>query len=312
MIVSDKRSWLSMVFAMRGSSLRTTWPRISFVTMFALVVTLADRMLGFEFYSLTTAPFTLMGIAMAIFLGFRNNESYDRFWEGRTLWGGLVNVSRSFSRQALTLLVAPADSENEAVAKLKRRMVRAAIAYPHALRHHLRQTDLTEDVSPYLAADDLATISAHNNKPVALLQHIGELIHGAWRAGYIHDLHVPVLEESLTTMTNLQGGCERIKNTPIPFSYSVLLHRVVAVYCLAMPFGLLETTGVLTPVAVCLISYAFFGLDAIGDEVEQPFDTDDNDLPLHAICRTIEINLLQLLGDAETPEPLRPVNGVLL
>ena len=92
----------------------------------------------------------------------------------------------------------------------------------------------------------------------------------------------------------------------------MLIHRIVAVYCLAMPFGLLETAGILTPVVVCLISYAFFGLDAIGDDVEQPFETDDNDLPLDAICRTIEINLLQLLGEQEIPKPIQPIDGVLL
>ena len=144
------------------------------------------------------------------------------------------------------------------------------------------------------------------------MQRIGELIHEAWQAGHIHEYHVPVLEESLTEMTGVQGGCERIKGTPIPYTYNVLIHRIVAVYCLAMPFGLLETAGVLTPVVVCLISYAFFGLDAIGDDVEQPFERDDNDLPLDAISRTIEINLLQLLGEQDVPEPVRPINGVLL
>ncbi|MEM7206009.1 MAG: bestrophin family ion channel [Planctomycetota bacterium] len=128
----------------------------------------------------------------------------------------------------------------------------------------------------------------------------------------MHDLHVGILEGSLGAMTDVQGRCERIKNTPIPFTYHVLLHRIVAVvFCLALPFGLFEIAGNLTPVVVCMISYAFFGLDSIGDEVEQPFETDDNDLPLAAICRTIEIDLLQMIREDAVQEPLQPVHGVL-
>lgn len=141
---------------------------------------------------------------------------------------------------------------------------------------------------------------------------MGEAIHTAWQTGHIHDLHVPVLEESLTEMTSVQGACERIKNTPIPYTYNVLIHRIVAVYCLALPFGLLEFAGNLTPIVVALISYAFLGLDAIGDDVEQPFETDDNDLPLHSLSRTIKINLLQLIGETDLPEPVKPIDGVLV
>ena len=116
----------------------------------------------------------------------------------------------------------------------------------------------------------------------------------------------------MTEMLAVQGGCERIKSTPLPFTYNVLIHRIVAVYCLSMPLGLIESTGWMTPVAVCLISYALFGLDAIGDEVEQPFELDDNDLPLDGISRTIEINLLEMIGAEDIPEPLQPVKGLLL
>ena len=301
-----------MVFALRGSSLSTTWPRIVFVTAFAAIVTWGKTELGTVNYSLTTTPFTLIGVAMAIFLGFRNNESYDRFWEGRTLWGRMVNVSRSFTRQTLTLVVPASDDDTEHVDAIRHRIVRSTIAYVHAFRHHLRGTDPTEELTKYLTNEDHEEVTKHMNLPVAILQRIGNLIHEAWQAGHIHAYHVPVLEESLAEMTGVQGGCERIKGTPIPYTYNVLIHRIVAVYCLAMPFGLLETAGILTPVVVCLISYAFFGLDAIGDDVEQPFETDDNDLPLDAICRTIEINLLQLLGEQEIPNPIQPIDGVLL
>ncbi len=312
MIVQGKRSWLRMVFSLRGSSLSTTWPRILAVTAFAASITWLEKVADIKGYSLTITPFTLIGLAMAIFLGFRNNESYARFWEGRTLWGRLVNVSRSFARQSLTLIVAKSGDDSDEVKAVQHRIVRITIAYVHAFRHHLRDSDPTKELTQYLSDEERAQLLRHRNKPIAILQQLGVVVQEAWQAGHIHDLHVPVLEQSLTEMTGVQGGCERIKGTPIPYTYNVLIHRIVAVYCFALPFGLLESVGVLTPVVVCLISYAFFGLDAIGDDVAQPFEKDENDLPLDAISRNIEINLLQLLGEEDLPEPIQPVDGVLL
>jgi putative membrane protein len=121
---------------------------------------------------------------------------------------------------------------------------------------------------------------------------------------------VPVLEASLTTLTDIQGACERIKSTPIPYSYTVLLHRIVAVYCTLLPFGLMDSIKWATPAVVLAISYCFFGLDAIGDELEQPFGVDINDLPLKAISRTIERNLRERLGE-KVPPPVAPARGVL-
>lgn len=312
MIVHDKRSWIRMVFAVRGSCLNLVFPRLLTVAIVSSVVTWIGIKYGFENYSLTTTPFTLIGLALAIFLGFRNNEAYDRFWEGRKLWGGMVNITRSFTRQTLTFIVAPTPDDGEEVAAIQSKLVHDTIAYVNAFRHHLRDTDPTHDLGNDLLHEHRSMVLRHKNVPLAILQTMGETIHRAWQAGYINTFHVPVLEESLTEMTALQGGCERIKLTPIPYTYNVLIHRIVAIYCLAMPFGLLETAGALTPVVVCLIAYAFFGLDAIGDDVEQPFETDDNDLPLEAISRTIEINLLQLLGEQNIPEPVQAVDGVLL
>jgi len=132
----------------------------------------------------------------------------------------------------------------------------------------------------------------------------------ARRKRWIHALHVPVIEGSLTAMTDIQGACERIKSTPIPYSYTVLMHRLVAMYCLLLPFGLQDAAGWATPVVVLCISYALFGLDAIGDEVEQPFGVDPNDLPLSSISRTIEGNLRRRIGEPP-PKKYAPRNGII-
>ncbi len=168
-----------------------------------------------------------------------------------------------------------------------------------------------EILSAWLSSEEVVQVESQSNRPVAILQLMGRTIQQAWQAGYVHDFHVVNLEAALSEMTNVQGGCERIKGTPIPFTYNTLIHRIVAVYCFTLPFGLFDTVGLVAPLVVCLVSYAFFGLDAIGDEVEQPFELDPNDLPLEAICRTIEINLLEMLGQDDVPQPLEPICGVL-
>lgn len=124
-------------------------------------------------------------------------------------------------------------------------------------------------------------------------------------------MHLPVLEGSLTEITGVQGGCERIKATPIPASYTVLIHRIVATYAFALPLGIVDTVHLWTPVVVLLIAYAFYGLDAIGDEIEDPFGRDPNDLPLSTLSRMIEVNLRQRLRESDVPELLRPQRGIL-
>jgi putative membrane protein len=109
-------------------------------------------------------------------------------------------------------------------------------------------------------------------------------------------------------MTGVAAACERIHGTPIPFSYSLLLHRTAYLYCVLLPFGLVDAIGDLTPLVTALVAYTFFGLDALGDEIEEPFGTADHDLPLDAICRTIEIDLRMALGDTALPPPLLPVD----
>ena len=154
-------------------------------------------------------------------------------------------------------------------------------------------------------------LEKESNPPVAIIQKTGDLLHRAWRSGQIHDFHLPVLESSLTEMIDVQGGCERIKATPVPFAYVALLHRITGVYCFLLPFGIVGKVGMLTPVVVLFVAYAFFALDAIGAEVENPFGYDANDLPLSQISKMIEINLRERLEEDNLPEPAQAVNGIM-
>lgn len=307
MIVTGEKSWLGLVFTWRGSVLARIWRRLAFVTVVSVLETWAQAH-DYMQVTLTPLPFTLVGLALSIFLGFRNNTSYDRFWEGRKLWGRLVNTSRTFTRQVLTLVEAGGEA---APTGLHRELVRRQMAYVHALRLHLRGSREHAELAAFIPEAEVSGLAKESNPPIALLQTQGDRLAGAWRAGRLHPMHLPVLEGTLTELANIQGGCERIRSTPIPFGYTLLMHRIVGFYCVALPFGISGQVGLMTPLVVLLIAYAFLGLDALGDEIEDPFGTDANDLPLSQLSRMIEINLRERLGEAELPPPVQPVDGRL-
>lgn len=311
-IHAQRQRWLHLILTYRGSELERIKLRLSVVLAVAIAVTVAQHHLHVLESTISVVPFSLVGVALGIFLGFRNNASYDRFWEGRKLWGSLVNVCRNLARQSrLYVRVAPGE-DPAAVPDAVRVLLHRTIAFVHALRMHLRGGIDWQELAALLPEDELPHLEAHDNVPLAILAGTSTRIGSAHAAGQIHDYHLPVLDQGLAELTNIQGGCERILNTPIPHSYTVLIHRCVAIYCLGLPFGLVDTLGVWTPLVCLIVAYAFLGLDAVGDEIEDPFGTDPNDLPLSALARTIEINLRQSLGETRLPAKVEPVDGVLL
>jgi ion channel-forming bestrophin family protein len=312
MIVPDRRvSWFGLLFDMRGSTLPRIAGRLLAVFLVACAVTLHSYVTGGVKHDLSTVPFTLISLALGVFLGFRNNTSYDRYWEGRKLWGKLVNDARSFSRLTLSLIEAGATPKSElqaaAVQELKRELLYRVIAFAHSLRLHLRN-ELSEqqELAPFLSRAELQALPVQRNVPMFILQLLSSRVAQARKLGVLRHRDVHLLEDVLTSFCDVQGGCERIKNTPIPYSYTVLMHSIVAAYCFALPFGLIATVQLATPLVVALIAYAFLGLDAVGDELEEPFGTDTNDLPLATITRMIEVNLRQSLGEGELPALLVP------
>jgi len=307
MWADTKRSWLHIVVR-GGVVLPHINRRVVVSVVLAVATTAIFHWVPALHVSLSPTPFILIGLPLGVFLGFRNTSSYDRYWEGRRLWGQLVNSARSLTRQLLTLVDGEPAAEVEV---FRRHAVHLLIEYVHALRHHLRDQTPIPRLERELGADLAERIRSEENVPVALLQELGVELARARRRGWLDPLHVPLLEGQLVSLTDSQGGCERIKSTPLPFSYTVLMHRIVAVYCLLLPFGLADSIGWMTPLVVAFVSYAFYGLDAIGDEIEQPFGRDVNDLALSSIARTVEINLRRRIGE-EPPPPFRPRNGQLI
>jgi len=299
------KSWLRLVFSVRGSALVRIRYRLFAVGAISLVLTILHE-IGHIHTPLTLQALSLMGLALGIFLGFRNNTSYDRFWEGRRLWGALVNVSRTLTRDWLTVLPLGDDG---APTDAQRRQVHRLLAFVNALRLSLRDQMDVEHLRPLLSPDDLEKLRGHANVPNAILLQIADDHRRMAASGQLSEYWSVLLAERLSALSDVQGGCERIRNTPIPHSYSILIHSIVALYVFALPFGLVTSLHYFTPVVVLMVAYTFLGLDAVGDEIEDPFGDDLNDLPLSTISRTIEINLRQMLGDANVPAPLSPDNG---
>ena len=276
-------------------------PQIVSVLVFSVGVVWAERRLPEVFRGWSVAPFTLLGIALSIFLGFRNNACYDRWWEARRQLGALIGELRSFGRMAVLL---PGGDRMR-----RERVVRGAIAYVYALMSHLRGEAMAAEVARY--GNGWSEVAEGRSVPDAVLRGLaGE--YGAMLAeGEIGEQVWRGFEERVVAMTAIQVACERIRGTPTPFTYTLLLHRTAYAFCFLLPFSLVGTLGWATPVFCVVVAYAFFGLDVLGDELEEPFGDSLNALPLWAMARTVEISLLESLGAAEIPKALVPVNCVL-
>ncbi|MBC7858588.1 MAG: bestrophin family protein [Burkholderiaceae bacterium] len=312
MILRDRPSGLRLFLVLRGSILARIRLTLLVNLLIATLVTWSHGDLFQLKITLTTIPFTLMGLPLAIFLGFRNNAAYDRYWEGRKLWGELVHKSRSFSRQCLSLIEGPGPATASlGLGDVRVRMVYRAIAFAHALRQQLRDIRRPEEFKGLLQEQEWRLAGKYSNLPDFLMQQMGQDLRLCLREKRIEDCLGGSIDATLSAMTAAAASCERIRSTPIPFSYTLLLHRTAYMYCFLLPFGLVDSIGFMTPFVVGIVAYTFFGLDALGDEIEEPFGLDANDLPLDAICRGIEINLREALDDSRIPPPLQAVGYCL-
>lgn len=303
MIVRKRPSWLGMLLVWHGSIVFRVLPQLVVVFAIAVVVTAFYKHGGWR-PGLSAQPFSLLGIALAVFLGFRNNASYERFWEARKVWGSLLIDSRTLARQICTLTTCDTAE--------KRRLVYLVIAFAHALRHQLRGTDPEASLAPLIGDEALRSrVLAARFKPAVLLVAIGEGLAGARLAGQVEPILAAAMEPAMSALSNVLGACERIANTPIPFTYSVIIHRVIYLFVLLLPFGLVEAVGAWTPLVVGFAAYMFFALESLSDEIEEPFGTMPNDLALDAMAAGIEASLRETLGEPPLPPPARPVDCVL-
>jgi len=296
MIVRPKPNLIGVLTSLKGSiAKRIAW-RSLMVTLLASVMVLVETLHPAYFSKVNATPFTLLGLSLSIFMSFRNNACYDRWWEGRKQLGQMVIEVRSLIRETQVL----GDSPERAS------LLRGLCGFAHGLVAHLRREDHARVITPWIAVDP-----AHPNLPDHVLQQLGARFSRLAEQGVISEWRYTQLETRLVSLSLVQAACERIKTTPLPFPYTLLLHRTIYLFCILLPFAMAEPLGWLTPVFTAIVSYTFFGLDEIGDDLEDPFGFDENDLPCNAIVRTLEREILSALGEIDLPPALEPVDYVL-
>ncbi len=297
MIVRPRPGFHVLFFVMRGSVVPRILPQIvGFAIYGAVVVALSDRFaLNLDSFGIT--PFGLVGISLSIYLGFRANAAYDRWWEARKLWGQLVYSVRNLTRAAGALV-------DDAVRR--RSMLVDALVFCHFLREQLRSTDAMPQVRD-LVGGDADSFATSANRADAVLRRLGAEAGSLLREGKLDMIGYRILDEKLSALAAVQAGCERIAGTPLPFAYALLLRRTAYIVCLMLPFALAPDTGWFTPLFAALIAYTYFGLEALSEELEDPFGTEANDLALDSLCRVCEISVFEALGE-KVPPPLGPRN----
>lgn len=296
MIVRPRIHWLKMLFVWKGSVLRKIMVQLAIITLFSSAVYFCKGKVFDYKVHLNPAIFTLIGLALAIFMGFCNSASYDRYWEGRKLWGSLLNESRTLTRQILSLV----NDEAPGALAEKQKVIRTISAFCWSLNDYLRDKPATGRLGCLLSAEQMQALEGKTYVPNIILDGIAGWLNEQYRKENIDSIILISLENQLNQFSVILGGCERIRNTPLPLAYSILLHRTVYLYCFWLPFGLVDSVGWMMPPIVVLISYTFIALDAIIREIGEPFGEEENDLALNSICRTIEYSIFEQAGIPQT------------
>lgn len=287
MVNYDPHRWLDHFFDIRGSMVREILGRVAACVVWSALVVGAFHY-GWK-VAIPSTLHSLVGVALGLLLVFRTNASYDRFWEGRKLWGGIVNETRNLIRQARTH-IGSADPD------LLSQLTRWTAAFPYAAMQGLRGSTGLGEAADFLQSEQARTATSARHPALAIAQQMTECLARAYRAGMLTPHVLVALDQNVQLLVDYLGGCERIRKTPLPFAYVVHLRRALVAYCFTLPFALVETFGWATLLDVFLVAYVFFGIEEIGVEIEGPFGYDDNDLPLEQICDTIRQNLSEVAG----------------
>lgn len=289
---------------------------------FAAIITVAVFLLHKQNITAVTLPFSIsaiLGSALAIFIAFRNNSSYSRWWEARTLWGGIINSSRVLARLIITFTDSHAHQQNydkERSEQFKREMIYKVIAWVHALRLHLRKQENWHELKPFLSAQEFEQLEKSQNKPNHIHLLTGRKIYEAMANGTLAGFDSFQMEGQLLALANNQAGCERIKSTPLLRQYDFFTRLFLYTFMLLLPFSLIgdftkmNIDFLMIPVSI-IISFVFAIIGKVGEVNEDPFENRITDVPLTAMCNTIERDLREMLGETNLPAKLEAENGFL-
>ena len=305
-----------------GRTIRLKWMlkiegwNILFFLIYGYLVCVLNSHSFFEHLTFPDTEISVFGIAVAILLGFRNNEAYNRFWEARTAWGDLTNASRNFVSQVMGYVQPPREQEQaskDAIAAILSELIYRHLAFLSALRLQLRQEKTWEELKPFLSELEFQELSNAVNKATFLNHRQSLRLRELYLSGWIEQqAYVFGLMESIKVFFAAQGRCERIKTTPLPRQYGFFTKSFVWVFVLLLPFGLVQHLGWGAFPIYIVLATIFTITERIGSRTEDPFERKLEDVPMSSICRNIEIDLRQQLGESSVPAPLKPKDGILM
>jgi ion channel-forming bestrophin family protein len=292
MVQYNSKEWLRYIFRMHKSdTFISMLPALIFVVVYSSIIAFVE----IEYWKWSDSNklknivlmHSLLGFVISLLLVFRTNTAYDRWWEGRKLWGSLVNNSRNLALK-LAAILPKSDSTDRVFFKT------AIPQYAVALKNHLRseytRLELDDEVHP-----ELASLDHEKHVPNQLAALLFKKINSLYEAKKITGDQLIVLNSELQSFTDVCGACERIKNTPIPFSYSAFIKKFIFFYVMTLPWGYVFNLGYLMIPVVAFIFYVLASLELIAEEIEDPFGTDSNDLPMEKIANNIEKHVGELL-----------------
>ena len=299
------QNWFRSTVRWRGSVLPAILPRSLICGASGVLITILHQ-LGWP-VGIPALAGLVPNLVLGLMLVFRTNTAYERFWEGRRLWGSLVNVSRNLARQIWTN-VAETESDNIVLGRqsdtvpgaqsdreAKAATLRLLVAFAVATKLHLRQQPVNQELEQLLPSSKFFKLKQMNNPPLEVAFWIGDYLQQQYQRDRLHIHQLIAMQELLNGMVDSLGGCERILKTPIPLAYMIHLRQLLLLYCLTLPFQFVSDLGWWTSLVVVLISFTLFGIEEIAVEIENPFGQDANDLPLDAICETMLRNVEDLM-----------------
>lgn len=297
-LINETMSWFQMALQLKGSVAIKVLPRAFICSLFGLLISLL-------YYSKLPLPWHNLGtittnvvfsLVLGLLLVFRTNTAYDRFWEGRKAWGTLVISIRSLARQIWTSIAE--DSEIDKTEKYQQLKLLVALAI--AIKLHLRREPVTEELEPWISAAALVKLKEVKTPPLEIIRSLGNYLHKQAQNERLSSYQLTAMNQLIDKLVEGLTSCERILNTPIPLAYVIYLKRLLLIYCLFLPFQLVANSEWLTAFLVFLISFALFGIEEIGNEIQEPFGYDPNDLPLDQICQTIQSNIEDIIAFSDS------------
>jgi putative membrane protein len=281
--------WFRLALQVQGSVVPAVMPRTLICGLFGVGVS-SLYALGFPLELSALVAF-VPNIVLGLMLVFRTNTAYERFWEGRKAWGSLVNDVRNLARLIWVAIEAKAADDQEH----KIRILYLLPAFAVAVKQHLRQEPLLDEINPLVSSEQLQKLKSIQHPPLQIAFWIGDYLQSQYETQRVEVYQLTIMVERLNSMVDALGSCERILMTPMPLAYALHLKQLLLIYCLSLPFQMVQGLGWLTGPTVALLSFMLFGIEEIGIEIENPFGRDPNDLPLDLICAKMQHNIEDLL-----------------